>query len=177
MNDWSLNGMSQNQQSVTADWELVGNRSLIDGVSVKEPRPVLTRYGHLSEVWRADWKLDGQPVDQVFQATYVPGQLSAWHAHAATIDRIFVSVVTMKIVIYDARRSSPTFGQVNQFTIGAMRPAIIVIPPGVWHGVKNIGADCATLLNLVDRAYAYDAPDHWKVDPNSPEIPFRWDQV
>ena len=91
-----------------------------------------------------------------------------------TTDRLFVNRGLIKIVLYDAREASPTFGQINEFRLGNARPGLLIIPPKVWHGVQNIAQESSAILNLVDRAYAYEDPDHWRVDVNSPEIPYRF---
>ena len=49
----------------------------------------------------------------------------------------------------------------------------VTIPPGVWHGVVALGPETALLLNLVDKAYAYDAPDHWRLPPDTDQIPYK----
>jgi len=51
---------------------------------------------------------------------------------------------------------------------------LIVIPPKVWHGVQNYGSEISVLLNAVDLAYQYDDPDHWRIPPDSKEIPFTF---
>jgi dTDP-4-dehydrorhamnose 3,5-epimerase len=108
----------------------------------------------------------------VFQVVLDPGAVSAWHAHATTIDRLFVSTGLMRIVLYDARESSPTFGVLNEFRFGTIRPALVIVPPRVWHGVQNVALAASVVLNLVDRAYDYEDPDHWRVPNGTPEIPF-----
>ncbi|MFP5245777.1 MAG: dTDP-4-dehydrorhamnose 3,5-epimerase family protein, partial [Thermoanaerobaculia bacterium] len=113
-------------------------------------------------------------VDQVFQVVLFPGAISAWHAHASTIDRLFASNGLVRIVLYDARKDSPTYGKVNDFRFGTVRPALVYIPPRVWHGVMNIGDGPSVLINMPDRAYCYEDPDHWRVPADSPEIPFRF---
>ena len=133
-----------------------------------------TTTGVLTEIFRVDWGLDNGRIGQVFQKLLWPGCLSAWHVHPHTTDRLFVNLGLLKIVLYDARAESATRGAVNEFVFGAARPALVVIPPGVWHGVLNTGPEPAALLNLVDHAYCYEAPDHWRLPPDSPEIPFRW---
>jgi hypothetical protein len=55
---------------------------------------------------------------------------------------------------------------------GHERPLLVVAPPGVWHGLKALGATPSLTLNLVDRAYSYETPDHWRLPPDTPEIPF-----
>ncbi len=76
-------------------------------------------------------------------------------------------------MLYDARPDSPTAGRVNEFRLGERRPGLVIVPPGVWHGLRNLLSETSTVLNLVDRAYDYEDPDHWRVPPDSPEIPYR----
>jgi dTDP-4-dehydrorhamnose 3,5-epimerase len=57
--------------------------------------------------------------------------------------------------------------------VGPLRPSLVIIPPGVWHGVVSLGPETALLLNLVDKAYAYDAPDHRRLPPDTEHIPYR----
>jgi dTDP-4-dehydrorhamnose 3,5-epimerase len=80
----------------------------------------------------------------------------------------------MRLVLYDARRESPTFGQVNELVHGLARPALIVVPPRVWHGVQNLLNRPGALLNLPDQGYRYDAPDHWRLPADSKEIPYTF---
>jgi dTDP-4-dehydrorhamnose 3,5-epimerase len=171
--DWYLDGMKQDGQSITRDWQLL-NQKLIDGVAVKQVNNVPTGYGHLCEVYRADWQLDGGGVDQVFFSVLEPGGISGWHVHGKTIDRLFVAQGQMLIVLYDARQSSSTHGQVNQFRLGTVRPALVLVPPGVWHAVQNIGPAASLLINVVDHAYQYEQPDHYRLPLDSEEIPYRF---
>ena len=56
--------------------------------------------------------------------------------------------------------------------IGVERPCLVVVPCGVWHGVKNLSSEPAVMLNAVDEAYAYEQPDHWRLPMANPHIPF-----
>ena len=176
MDQWKLEGSTHDRQSIAADWQSI-QHPIIEGVRFKEVRNILKMNGTLVEVYRRDWDLDQEPIDQVFQVTLSPGGVSAWHAHARTMDRLFVNQGAMRLVLFDARQSSPTLGTINEFRMGSARPMVVVIPPKVWHGVQNIGAEPASILNLVDAAYQYDAPDHWRIPSDSPTIPFRFEDA
>jgi dTDP-4-dehydrorhamnose 3,5-epimerase len=167
-----IDGAEKDRQSITSDWMPLIEP--IAGVRVREVRNVPKNNGVLTEVFRADWDLDEGIVRQVFQTTIGPGGLSAWHAHRLTTDRLFVSQGLLKIVLFDARETSASRGCVNEFRFGPVRPALVVVPPGVWHGVQNIGGEPALLLNMVDRPYCYEDPDHWRLPPDTPEIPYRF---
>ncbi|MES2934395.1 MAG: dTDP-4-dehydrorhamnose 3,5-epimerase [Pseudomonadota bacterium] len=169
--NWLIKGAIKDAQSVTAEWRSA-DTALIEGVRLQEVKNVVKQNGFLTELYRRDWALDGGVVDQVFQVRLAPGGLSAWHAHGLTTDRLFVGEGTLKIVLYDGRQDSVSYRKINVFRCSHVRPMLIVIPPGVWHGVHNIGADTATLINMVDRAYDYSNPDHWRLAPDTPQIPY-----
>lgn len=167
--DWIAAGR-RDRQTVDRDWNIVGQPE-IEGVVCKEIRPVTTGDGCLTEIWRREWGLDGLAVGQVFQSLLDPGTVTAWHAHAETTDRLFCAMGRVHLALYDGRKSSPTFGAVWQRVFGQERPLLVVVPPGVWHGLKTLGTTPSLILNLVDRAYSYESPDHWRLPPDAPQIP------
>ncbi len=168
---WIFTG-ERDRQSVTPDWQAV-DPPTIDGVIVKEVAHVPTRNGHVTELFRSAWLPENPAVGQVFQRVLEPGAMSAWHAHAVTTDRLFCVVGKLLVVLFDGRGDSPTVGQVSEHLIGEVRPTLISLPPGIWHGVKNVGPATAVLMNIVDVAYEYAEPDHWRVPPDCPSIPYR----
>ena len=170
--DGMISGCRKDGQSVTVDWTPL--HPLIEGVKLREVKHVPKENGHLTEIFRKDWALDTGEVDQVFQVSLLPGGLSAWHTHRRTTDRLFVNSGLVKVVLYDARKESSTYKMVNVFRLGTVRPALVVIPPGVWHGVQNLGAEASLVLNLVDEAYRYEDPDHWRLPWDTDKIPYRF---
>ncbi len=167
-----IEGASKDAQRMGPDW--LPAQTVIAGVRVIEVRNVSRGRGLLTEVFRADWRADGAGVDQVFQVWLGPREVSAWHAHRRTRDRLFANFGAVRIVLYDARAGSPSFGVINEFRFGEHRPALVVVPPGVWHGVENLRDEHSGVLNLVDRAYAYRDPDHWRLPTDTPQIPFSF---
>jgi dTDP-4-dehydrorhamnose 3,5-epimerase len=167
-----LPGAEKDEQSITADWVVL--QEPIEGVRLIEVSNVLRDTGLVTEILRSDWFDSPPEVDQIFQLTLEPGALTAWHVHMHTTDRLFVSTGQAKIVLYDGRPGSPTHGRINEFRLGERRPGLLVVPAGVWHGVKNLGSAPGTVVNIVDFAYRYEDPDHWRLPPDSPEIPYSW---
>lgn len=171
MPDWLFEG-EKDRQLVTPDWN-PADPVRIEGVRTIAISNVLGDNGRLTEIWRRDWGLDELPVEQVFQKVMLPGEVSAWHAHRYTTDRLFCAVGRVKVVLFDGRVGSPSQGKVAESRLGVERPALVLVPPGVWHGVKALGAESAVLINLVDKAYSYEDPDHWRVPEDSPDIPYN----
>ena len=172
-NQGFLDGAIPDEQSITSDWTKL--QTPIAGVKNHEVKNIIKGSGSiLTEMFRRDWKLDDGVVDQVFQNVLNPRETSGWHVHLKTKDRLFVNWGIMKIVLYDARTESSTYGLVNEFTTGDCRPSLVIVPPGVWHGVQNIGPTRSALINLVDHAYDYEGPDHIRLPIDTPKIPYSF---
>jgi dTDP-4-dehydrorhamnose 3,5-epimerase len=152
--------------------------NLIDGVQYRLARPVSHHHGHLTEAFRTDWGLTESPIVQVNLTVTFPGRIRAWGIHRFTVDRLFAATGSLCIVCYDGRRESPTFRLVNEFMLGERNQGLVVIPPGVFHGWKNIGADEATIVSMPSQLYDHDGPDRWELmwdsDVAQQTIPYVW---
>jgi dTDP-4-dehydrorhamnose 3,5-epimerase len=91
--------------------------------------------------------------------TTLPGRIRAWGLHQKSTDRLFVVSGLVTIVVFDGRRDSPTSGRVNEFTLSEKNPGLLLIPPNLYHGGKNIGTSEAIIINMPTRMYNYEAPD------------------
>lgn len=172
MSEWTLDGQ-KDARLVDADWQ-PANLPQIEGVRMKSIANMLGDRARLTEIWRRDWQLDDQPIDQVFQSLLEPGAITAWHCHVETMDRMFCAFGRIKLALYDARSESSTYGTVIELRLGEERPMLVTVPPGVWHGVACLGSKPALLINLVDKAYDYNDPDHWRLPADTPQIPYRF---
>ena len=143
----------------------------IDGVRIIELGNVLTRSGFMTEVFRADWPEAGADVKQVNWVQLNPGGVTDWHAHAGQTDRIIGVGGNIKLALWDDRDRSPTRGATDIVRIGAARPIMVVVPPQVWHGLRNESGAPAGYLNIVDQLYDHAKPDNWRLVPGAGGIP------
>jgi len=148
-------------------------RRLIQGVRVKELAPIPDERGYLMEILRADDEIF-QKFGQVYMSVAYPGVVKGWHYHKVQTDYFTIAKGMMKVVLYDAREGSPTYGEINEFFMGELNPLLITIPPGVLHGMKAIGDEPGYLVNCPTEPYNYDHPDEYRVDPHDNDIPYDW---
>jgi dTDP-4-dehydrorhamnose 3,5-epimerase len=115
-----------------------------------------------------------QEFGQVYLTTVYPGVVKAWHYHKLQSDHFTCVSGMMKLVLYDNRSGSPTHGLINEFFLGKHNPALVVIPPEVYHGFKCVGSSEALVINVPTRPYNHQSPDEHRLDPHDPAIPFDW---
>jgi dTDP-4-dehydrorhamnose 3,5-epimerase len=152
--------------------------TLIHGVVFRPTRPVPHEDGHVTEVARASWEILGTPIVQVHITTTLPGRIRAWGLHRFSMDRLFVVSGLVTIVVFDGRNDSPTYNQVNAFTVSEKNPGLLLIPPNLYHGWKNIGTSEAVIINMPDRMYNYEMPDAldlpWDSEAARRIVPYQW---
>jgi dTDP-4-dehydrorhamnose 3,5-epimerase len=153
-------------------------QSPIADVILRPTRPVPHEDGHVTEVARASWEIIGEPIAQVHLTTTLPGRHRAWGLHRKSTDRLFVARGLVKFAVFDGRLDSKTCGCVNEFTLSETSPGLLIIPPNLYHGWKNIGTEEAIIINMPTAMYNYDAPDAldlpWDSEAASHVIPYRF---
>jgi dTDP-4-dehydrorhamnose 3,5-epimerase len=167
-----LPGARKDAQIITDAWQKIDER--IEGVCVREVLHVPRDHGIITELYRPQWDPTGMPVVHAYQSRLYPGAIGAWSCHARTVDRLFVNQGNLKVVLYDGREDSRTAGKINELYVGDARPALVVVPIGVWHGLQNLGDSDALVLNFPSAAYDYGDPDHYRLPSDTNEIPYTW---
>jgi dTDP-4-dehydrorhamnose 3,5-epimerase len=126
--------------------------------------------GYFLEVMRLSKDV---PAAQVSAALNYPGTIKAFHYHKLQTDWWTPAAGMLQVALVDLRKDSPTFGARNTLYVGTLRPWQILIPPGVAHGYKVIGAEPAVLVYLTDRTY--DPEDEGRLPFNHSGIQYDWE--
>ena len=127
----------------------------IDGVALVELRRHHDDGGSMTELVRlADGRTGALPGFEVRQANYselAPGALKAYHLHVRQTDVWFVPPTDrLLVVLLDVRQGSPTEGARMRLVLGDGASRLLRIPPGVAHGVKNLGVTTGRILYFTD---------------------------
>lgn len=69
-----------------------------------------------------------------------PGIQRGPHAHREKTDHFAFCSSTFKFALWDRRTDSPTYMNRKMLFLGEENPKCVIIPPGVVHAYKNIGA-------------------------------------
>ncbi len=139
----------------------------------------LTKYkdsrGWLMELFRNDII----PEEFIPTMSYIsqtePGVARGPHEHKDQADLFcFIGPSTFRLYLWDARKSSSTFGHRMVLDSGEHKPQAVIVPAGVVHAYKNIESKPGWVINLPNRLYAgkgrkeeVDEIRH-ESDPNSP---------
>lgn len=148
---------------------------MIDGIKKKKLRVIPDERGRLVEILRKDDDLFLK-FGQVYITTTFPNIIKGWHKHEKQIDNIACIKGMIKLVLYDSRKTSPTYKEINQLYLGIHNPIIIQIPPNIYHGWMCVSENEAIIINVPTEIYNYNNPDEQRLDPFKNEIPYRWER-
>jgi len=146
---------------------------MIDGVKIKTLKAIPDERGRLMEILRRDDEIF-EKFGQVYMTTAKPGVVKAWHFHKKQRDNFTCVHGKMRLALYDARKKSPTYREVNEFIISLDEPMVVSIPKLVYHGFKCI-SDCeAIVINTPTRPYDHKNPDEHRIDAYDNDIQYDW---
>lgn len=151
--------------------------SPIEGVVVRPLHWHNDQRGSLTELVRADDpELMVAPIGQVYVTTLYPGVVKGWHLHRHQWDRMSCLVGRVLLGLIDDREDSPTRGATMRLVLGDRNHVLVLVPPGVYHGLKNVGTVEAMVVNVVSAPYDRQNPDEVRVAPHG-VLPFSWERV
>jgi dTDP-4-dehydrorhamnose 3,5-epimerase len=148
---------------------------MIYGVIIKKLKVIADERGRLMEILRSDDNFF-EKFGQVYMTTAYPGVVKGWHYHKKQYDNMAVVKGMMKIVLYDSRKESASFGEINEIFAGIHNPVLVHIPPFVYHGFKCISEDEAIVINTPTEEYNYQEPDEFRLPAHDNDIPYKWER-
>ena len=110
-------------------------------------------------------------VRQKFGQVYLVGDttqgiIRAYHKHDILWDYFFISHGSAKFILVDDRSESATYRHMNIFVISQRNPAVLVVPPGVYHGWMSLEDD-TQMISTASEVYNREKPDEVRIAPDS----------
>ncbi len=110
---------------------------------------------------------------QVSAALSYLGTIKAFHYHRRQTDYWVPAMGMFQVALADFRSESKTFGRKKTLFVGSLRSWHILIPPGVAHGYKVIGAEPAMLAYITDQFH--NPSDEGRIPYDDPSIRYDWE--
>ncbi len=133
----------------------------IDGVQIIALKRFNDDGGALTELARLNNGIvEGPAQFKIAQINYSeidPGVIKAFHLHLKQTDLWYVPpAAKLLLVLADLRQSSPTQSVRMRLIMGDCKSRLVLIPPGVAHGCKNITNQPVPVIYLVDHKFTTD---------------------
>lgn len=150
---------------------------MINGVKIKKLKVIPDDRGFLMEMLRNDDEIF-EKFCQVYMTGVKCGVAKGWHYHHNQDDHMVCVFGKALVVLYDARKDSPTAGEVQEFILTEPMTdgehLLVKIPKGVYHGFTAVDCDEARIVNIPTKEYNYQDPDEHRCPWDSDEVPYQW---
>lgn len=150
---------------------------MIQDVKIKELKVLKDRRGFLMEMLRSDEAIFHK-FGQVYLTMVKKNIAKAWHYHKKQDDYFICVLGQALVVLYDQRKSSPTFAKIHEFILTEPgktgKRFLLKIPKGVVHGFCCYQGKETRIINIPNQLYHYQKPDEYRYAWNDPKIPYHW---
>jgi dTDP-4-dehydrorhamnose 3,5-epimerase len=144
---------------------------MIEGVLIHPLRQIADERGKIMHMLRCD-DPHFESFGEIYFSMVYPGVVKGWHLHKKMTLNYSVIAGMVKLVLYDDRENSPTFGEIQEIFLGETNYMLVRIPPLVWNGFKGIGTIPAILVNCA--TLPHDPQEIVRLDPYNNHIPYDW---
>jgi len=130
-------------------------RGKIKGVLVRDIRKFVDERGWLAELFRDDeTDAEFRPA-MAYVSTTLAGVQRGPHEHVEQADFFcFIGPSNFKMRLWDNRPTSETYDNMMTLYVGEDAPKSVIVPKGVVHAYKNVGASVGVVINFPNRLYA-----------------------
>lgn len=143
---------------------------IIDGVLLTPLKQIFNPKG---DVWHAmksnDTGFDG--FGEAYFSTIYYGDIKPWKKHIRMTLNFIVPVGKIRIVIFDDRSESKTWGHFFDVTLSQDNYQRLTIPAGLWVAFSGIGENLNLLLNIANLEHD---PTEVERKESLNDINYRW---
>jgi dTDP-4-dehydrorhamnose 3,5-epimerase len=147
---------------------------MIEGIKIQSLTQIHDERGKVMHMLRNDSPIFEKFGEIYFSITY-PGVIKAWHLHKRMTLNYAVVSGALKFVFYDDRKSSSTFGEIQEIFISPENYSLITVPPNIWNGFKAVGPETSILANC--STIPHDPEEILRKPFNDKNIPYKWDII
>jgi dTDP-4-dehydrorhamnose 3,5-epimerase len=144
---------------------------MIDGVIIHKLKQITDERGRVMHMLRCDSTLF-EKFGEIYFSVVNPGVVKAWKRHKRMTQNIAVPIGKIKLVIYDNRDGTTSYGRTEVMEAGEEDYCLVKIPPLVWYGFQCASFTQALIANCSDLPHDPDEVEHLK--PLDCSIPYRW---
>ena len=145
---------------------------MLDGVIITKLKKIPDERGAIFHMLRNDDK-HFQKFGEIYFSIAYPGVVKGWHEHTKQVQNYCVVEGMIKLVVYDNRKESGTYQNLQELFLGDENYCLVTIPIGIIMGYKCIGNKKSILANC--STLPHDPSEMISYDPSGDKVPYNWE--
>ena len=144
---------------------------MIEGVILTKLNQIKDERGKIMHMMRNDYPIF-KKFGEIYFSTVKPTFIKAWHLHKeATLNYVCIKG-KVKLVLYDDRDKSNTYGEYQEFILSPSDYFMVTIPPLIWNGFKGIDKDESIIANCM--TIPHNENEMVRTEYNSKNFKYNW---
>jgi dTDP-4-dehydrorhamnose 3,5-epimerase len=143
----------------------------INNVKILPLKKIEDERGAVMHMLRADQE-HFQGFGEIYFSLVKPGVIKGWKLHKRISQSMSVPEGKIRMVVYDSRKESTTFGQFQIINFGNDHYALVQLPPNVWYAFQATSEGHAIIANCITAPH--EPGESETLDLKSAIIPFDW---
>lgn len=145
---------------------------MIEGVITQKLTQIADESGKVMHMMRIDSPLFTK-FGEIYFSVVNSGVVKAWKRHLKMTQHLTVPIGKIRLIIYDDRENSWSYGKVEVIEIGEDNYCLVKIPSLVWYGFKGISSIPALIANCTD--IPHEPNEIERLNSFDKKIPYEWD--
>ena len=109
---------------------------------------------------------------EIYFSTIFNKSIKAWHLHKKAILNYACIKGEVKLVLFDDRKKSKSFGKYSEYILTPNKFFLITIPPFIWNGFIGIDREESIVANCI--SLAHDENEMVRKSYNDKYFSYNW---
>ncbi len=151
--------------------EFSGYEAGISGLYIKPLEMIFGDNGNIMKMIRSDSEFF-MGFGEAYFSRIKPGIIKGWHKHMEVTSCYAVPYGFVKLVVYDDRAGSLTYGKFEEIYMGPENFLLVRVPTGVWNGFKALSSSVSLIAVCLDKPHHPVEMERLPITADT--IPYDW---
>ena len=143
----------------------------IEGVIVTPLKIISDDRGSVMHMLRNDSNVFDK-FGEIYFSTIFKDKIKAWHLHREATLNYACIFGKVKLVLFDERKTSSTFGHYQEIFLSPKNYSLISIPPNIWNGFKGDFDEFSIIANCLN--LPHNEKEMVRLDINEKRFTYNW---
>lgn len=121
----------------------------ISGIKISQLKIISDDRGSVMHMMRNDNEIFDK-FGEIYFSTIFNDRIKAWHLHKEATLNYACVYGKVKLVLFDEREKSETFGKYQELILSLENYSLITIPPNIWNGFKGLYNKHSIIANCLN---------------------------
>tara|TARA_B110001454_G_C12677095_1_gene416337 strand:+ start:715 stop:1089 length:375 start_codon:yes stop_codon:yes gene_type:complete len=109
---------------------------------------------------------------EIYFSTILNDKIKAWHLHKEATLNYACVYGEVKLVLFDERKGSSTFGEYQELLLSLKNYNLITIPPNIWNGFKGCNDQFSIIANCLN--LPHNEKEMVRLDVKDNRFKYHW---